>query len=175
MIINDLLINFELKSVDNLSYKSEEIFTNQHAKVVVFTCNHCPYAIAYITRINTLVKKYAQNKVKIVAINSNDAAKYPSDSFENMIPMAEKLGLGSYYLHDIDQKTAHAYQAKRTPEVFLFDKSDKLVYKGAIDNNWESAKMATEPYLENAIDSLLKNEEVNLKETQAVGCSIKWK
>jgi thiol-disulfide isomerase/thioredoxin len=153
-------------------YKSAKGF------IVVFTCNHCPYAIAYEDRIEELDKKYASKGYPVIAINPNDAVSYPDDSFENMKVRAKQKGFTFPYLYDETQATAKIYGAQRTPHVYLLQKSgsDLIVkYVGAIDDNSQDAKAVKVKYLENAVDELLSGKDVSAKETKAIGCSIKWK
>ena len=171
--IGDQLPSFNLKGVDNNQHSDGD--QNGKCLVVIFTCNHCPYAQAYISRISELRSAYSAEDVSIVAINPNDDVMYPQDSFENMIPMADHLGLGALYLRDDSQDIAKAFDAARTPEVFVFGQDRKLEYRGAIDDNWENSSGVSNRYLNDAIDALLQGSNVDNKETGAIGCSVKWK
>ena len=174
MDLNDSLPAFNLKGTDGHYYKPE-FEDGFKALVIIFFCNHCPYAQAWVGRICELVEKYQGMGVEFFAINSNDAEQYPEDAFENMPEMAEQLNLPGRYLHDDSQDVAKAFDAERTPEVFVFNKEKKLVYRGAIDDNYHDPKAVEAKYLEDAIEALLRGSEIPVRETQAVGCTIKWK
>jgi thiol-disulfide isomerase/thioredoxin len=173
MHLNDTLKHFELPGTDGKIHSTQD-FDTKKALVIIVTCNHCPYAQAYVNRIHQLHSKYAE-EVGFIAINGNDADRYPMDAADQMVPMAAKLGLHPYYLHDEPQEVLSYLRAERTPEVFLFDGGRKCVYKGAIDDNWESADKAKRQYLQEAIEAVLNNQSITEAETPPVGCSIKWK
>lgn len=162
-----------MKSVDgklvSLSQLSDKIL------VVIFSCNHCPYVQAYEKRYIALQAKYASKGVKMVAINSNDAERYPADSFENMAARSKEQGYNFDYLHDSDQSVAKAFGATNTPHVFLFDEERILRYTGRIDDCWEDEFRVRRRDLEAAIDQVLIGVSVDNDSTLPVGCSIKWK
>ena len=175
--IGDVATDFNLKNIDGKMVKMAD---DKAAKgfVVIFTCNHCPYAVAYEDRIVTLDKKYRPLGYPVIAINPNDAVAYPADSFEAMQKRAKEKGFTFPYLVDETQQVAKAYGATKTPHVYLLQKSNnKLVVKyiGTIDDNYQEADEVKEPYLANAIEALLAGEAITTAETKAVGCSIKWK
>lgn len=175
--IGDVATDFNLKNIDGKMVKMAD---DKAAKgfVVIFTCNHCPYAVAYEDRIVTLDKKYRPLGYPVIAINPNDAVAYPADSFEAMQKRAKEKGFTFPYLVDETQQVAKAYGATKTPHVYLLQKSNnKLVVKyiGTIDDNYQEADEVKEPYLANAIEALLAGESITTAETKAVGCSIKWK
>lgn len=172
--INDPLVEFELKGVDN-KIRSTSEFRDKKILVVIFTCNHCPYAKAYQDRIIAVQKDYASKGVQIIAINANDDSKYTEDNFENMKTRAREKGFNFPYVRDESQSVAHDYGAKATPHVFVFDSARKLKYVGAIDDNWENPNSAKQKYLRDALDSILANKEVAVKETMPMGCTIKWR
>jgi len=173
----DKASDFKLKNIND-QFVSLTDYKTAKGFIVVFTCNHCPYAIAYEDRIEELDKKYAPKGYPVIAINPNDAASYPDDSFENMKVRAKQKGFTFPYLYDETQATAKTYGAQRTPHIYLLQKSgsDLIVkYVGAIDDNSQDAKAVKVKYLENAVDELLSGKDVSSKETKAIGCSIKWK
>jgi peroxiredoxin len=172
--IGDTARDFSLKNVEG---KDISLAGIQGAKgyIVVFTCNHCPYAIAYEDRIMGLHKKYAPQGYPVVAINPNDKDVQPADSYENMKVRAREKGFLFDYVYDATQEIARTYGATRTPHVYILDKNRVVRYIGAIDDNSEDAAAVKEKYVENAVDALLSGKEVALKETKAIGCSIKWK
>ncbi|MFH0736028.1 MAG: thioredoxin family protein [bacterium] len=164
---------FELIGINNKTY-TENSFENKKGLVIVFSCNHCPYVQAYEKRLVGLQDKY-KNDIQILAINANDEKKYPEDSFEQMKLRAKKMGFNFPYLHDITQEVAKSFDATHTPEIFLFNKSKKLVFHGKIDDNWQDETMVKNRYLENAINELIDEQEISVPETFTIGCTIKWK
>ncbi len=118
---------------------------------------------------------YAAKAVQLVAINANDESKYPDDSFPKMKERAREKSFSFPYLRDATQEVARAYGAERTPEVFLFDKTEILRYHGAIDDNYDNPAAVQNKYLRSALDALLSGGAPPTPDTKAVGCSIKWK
>ena len=177
MEIGDKFIEFNLKGADGKTHSVYE-YADKYALCIVFTCNSCAYSKSYGQRLIKLLNKYEDDSFGIIGINSNDAAQSPEDSFENMQKISDKLGLEKInfmYLHDEDQSVAKAYGAQTTPEVFLFNSKRELVYRGAIDDNWENAHLVTRIYLEDAIEYCLDGLEVDFPEIPAEGCPIIWK
>ncbi len=173
MRIGSPAIEFDLPGVDGKNYMLR-YFLNREILVVMFTCNHCPYAQAYEGRLIALAKEFSKNAA-FFAINSNDDIRYPQDSFEGMKVRAKEKGFRYPYLRDETQETARAYGALVTPHVFVFDRSGRLAYQGGIDNNWENESAATEHYLRNALTELSIGRKVTRKTAPVIGCSIKWK
>jgi peroxiredoxin len=145
------------------------------ATVVVFTCNHCPYALAWHQRIVDVARDYADRGVRVLAVNSNDAERYPRDSPQQMRARVERGELGDVpYLRDESQSVADAYGAKTTPDVFVLDAHRVLRYRGAPDADYDDpAQNAT--FLRGALDAVLAGREPDPVETPPIGCSIKWK
>lgn len=175
--VGDKVMNFKLKNVDG---KTVSLDDNSSVKgyIVVFTCNTCPVAQAYEDRIIELDKKYASQGYPVIAINANDAALSSGDSFEEMKKRAARKSYGFVYLTDETQEVAKTYGARNTPTVFVVKRSGNgymLAYMGAIDNNTQDAASATEKYVQNAVDALLKDMTVSVPTTKAIGCGIKWK
>lgn len=172
--IGDTAQDFTLKNVNG---KKVSLAGIKDAKgyIVVFTCNHCPYAKAYEQRIIELHQKYAPLGYSVVAINPNDKDIVPADNFANMKKLAKEKKYPFPYLYDKSQAVAKAFGATRTPHVYLLDKNRVVRYIGAIDDNSENPGLVKEKYLGTAIDALLKGQEVAVKETKAIGCGIKWK
>lgn len=172
--VGDVARDFNLKNVDG---KMVSLSKMKKAKgyVVIFTCNHCPFSVAYEDRIIALHNKYAKKGFPVVAINPNDKDVQPADSYENMQKRAKEKGFPFVYLYDETQEIARAYGATRTPHVFLLDKNLRVRYIGAIDDNHEEPNAVKERYLENAIEALLAGKEVPRTETKAIGCTIKWR
>jgi hypothetical protein len=143
--------------------------------VVAFTCNHCPYALAWHDRIIDVAREYSQRGVRTLAINPNDAARYPRDSLEAMRTRVQAGDFDSVpYLHDETQEVARAYDAKTTPDLFVLDAGGVLRYRGAPDADYEDpAQRAL--WLRDALDAVLAGRPADPAETAPVGCSIKWK
>ncbi len=145
------------------------------ATVVVFTCNHCPYALAWHERLGAVALDYAPLGVQMLAINPNDAERYPRDSPEAMRARVQAGEFESVpYLRDETQSVAHSYDAKTTPDVFVLDASGTLRYRGAPDADYEDPSQNA-AYLRSALDAVLASREPETPETTPVGCSIKWK
>lgn len=175
--IGDKIDNFELKNVDGKMY-SLNSRKDVKGHIIVFTCNHCPFSVAYEDRIIALDKKYSKLGYPVLAINPNDEVKVPEDSFDEMKKRAKSKKFTFPYLHDNTQEIAKKFGAARTPHVFIVKKENEdfiLKYIGAIDNNSESAEKANVKYTENAMEALLNGKEPEPAETKAVGCTIKWK
>ena len=149
---------------------------NPPATVVVFTCNHCPYALAWHERIAAVARDYAEHDVVVLNINSNDAHRYPRDSFEAMVARveADPDDWPMPYLHDETQDAAEAYGAQTTPDVFVIDGEGRIAYRGAPDSDWEDERQDAD-WLRGALDDVLAGRPVGLPETRPVGCSIKWR
>jgi peroxiredoxin len=172
--VGDKATDFKLKSVDNKIYSMAD-YKDAKGFIVVFTCNHCPFAVKYEDRIIDLAKKYKSKGYVLLAINPNDPAAQPEDSFELMQKRAKEKKFTFPYLFDEGQKIYPQYGATKTPHVFLLDKNLVVKYIGAIDDNVEDASEVKEKYLENAIAALEKGEEPTPNTTKAIGCTIKVK
>jgi peroxiredoxin len=169
--------DFKLKNVDGKMVSMSEQ-TAAKGFIVVFTCNHCPFAKAYEDRIIALNNKYASKGYPVLAINPNDKNSEPEDSFENMVTRAKEKKYPFPYLYDESQEIAKAYGATRTPHVYVLTKKGnelEVEYIGAIDDNADDAKAAKDKYVEQAVDNLLAGKPVSTKFTKAIGCTIKWK
>ena len=172
--IGDQAIAFDLPGVDGKRHALAD-YAAKEVVVVVFTCNHCPYAQAWEGRLIQIQADYAAKGVQLIAINANDAVKYPADSFPKMQERAAAQGFNFPYLHDETQAIARAYGATRTPEVFVFDRERKLRYQGTVDDNYEEPTAVKQPYLRRALDATLAGQAAPIAETAPVGCTIKWK
>ena len=163
---------FSLKGVDGDCHGLDE-YAEKKAVVVVFTCNHCPAAVAYEDRLVQLQKDYAEQGVQLVAINPNEDEGHPTDSYEHMIQRAKDKGFNFPYLRDDTQEVAKGYGAVCTPHVFLLDGKRKIAYMGAIDDNM-SAKKVKKHHLRDALDALLAGKKPAEAVTKQFGCSIKY-
>ncbi len=165
---------FSLPGVDGKTY-SLDSFEDAELLVVVFTCNHCPYAKACEDRLIAIQRDYQDRGVQLVAINPNDDEKYPDDSFAKMKERAASKGFNFPYLRDETQEVARAYDAACTPDIFVFDRDRKLVYNGRIDDNWQEPEKVTRRDLREVLDATLEGRTVDFEHVPSMGCSIKWK
>ena len=175
--VGDKVGDFRLKNINDKEVALAD-YASAKGFIVIFTCNHCPYAVAYEDRIIALDKKFAPQGYPVVAINPNDDIAYPDDSFEKMKVRAKEKGFSFAYLRDESQQIAKTYGATRTPHVYLLKKEGKdlvVKYIGAIDDNSQDASAVKEKYVENAIASIAKGSEAKPDFTKAIGCTIKWK
>ena len=143
--------------------------------LVVFTCNHCPWAKAWETRIVELGNTYLKRGIGVVAINPNDPAAYEEDAFEVMQKGAKNRKMAYPYVVDATSDVARAFGASRTPEAYLFDKSGKLVYHGTIDDNAREPGKVQSRWLRDALEAVVAGKPVPMAETKALGCSIKFR
>ena len=165
--------DFELMGIDDSKHSLND-YADYEAVLVIFMCNHCPYVKAKVEAIKELHEKFG-DKVAVVGINSNDAVKYPDDSFDAMKSVAEEKGMKFDYLVDETQEVAKRYGAMCTPDPFLFDKDRKLVFHGRIDNAMKPDDTATEKTMINNISTLLDGQKIEKDFDPSIGCSIKWK
>lgn len=175
--IGDKAADFKLKNVDGKMVSMAD-YDNAKGFIVIFTCNHCPYAIAYEDRIIEINNKYKELGYPVIAINPNDPDVQPGDSYEGMQERAKEKGFTFPYLYDADQNTYPKYGATKTPHVFVLNKEDGdliVRYIGTIDDNYGDASAVEEKYLATAVDALLAGKEPNPATTKAIGCSIKKK
>lgn len=163
-----------LPGVDGRTWSLDD-FADAKVLVVVFTCNHCPYAQAAEDRLIAIQRDYADRGVRIVAINPNDAERYPEDSFEAMQERAQRKGYNFPYLYDASQEVARAYDAACTPDIFVFDADRRLTYNGRLDDNWRDPSAVTRHDLRAAIEATLAGRPIDFEVVPSMGCSIKWK
>ncbi len=170
----DKATDFKLKSVDGKNYSMSD-YKDAKGFIVVFTCNTCPFAVKYEDRVNALAKKYKPKGYVLLAINSNDPAVQPDDTYDKMQKKAKDEGFVFPYLVDEGGKVYPQFGATKTPHVFLLDKNQIVRYIGAIDDNADDASAVKEKYLENAIAALEKGATPSPEITKAIGCTIKVK
>jgi len=158
----------------NLSYDD---IKGEKGTVVMFICNHCPYVKHVNHELVRVAKDYMPKGIGFVAISANDVSRYPDDAPDKMKETAERLGYPFPYLYDEPQDTARAYQAACTPDFFVFDKDDKLVYRGQLDDSRPGNDIPiTGKDLRRALDLLLEGKTIPEEEQKpSIGCSIKWK
>jgi glutathione peroxidase-family protein len=169
--IGSIVTDFKLKNTDGTTFALSN-YKDKKGVIVVFTCNHCPFAKAYEDRIIDLDKKFAASGFPVVAINPSDASSYDEDSFDKMAARAKEKA------YTFPQATAKAFGAARTPHLFILkNEGGKFVvqYIGTIDDNAQDPASVTKRYVEDAIGNMLAGKPVVTTQTKAVGCSIKWK
>jgi peroxiredoxin len=145
------------------------------ATVVYWTCNHCPYALAWEDRMHDVARDYAGRGVRTLAINSNDPENYPLDSFEAMVDRVQSEGGWPHpYLHDATQEVAREWRAERTPHVYVLDSDLRLRYIGAPDADYDDPAQEA-AWVREALDAVLEGRDPERPETEPVGCTIKWR
>ena len=173
--IGDIATDFSLPNIDGNQVALAN-YPDAKGFLVIFTCNSCPYSVAYEDRIIALDEKYKPLGVPVIAINPNNPDAKPADSFNKMKERAAEKGFTFPYLLDEGQEIFPQYGATRTPHVFLLEKTsqgNKVRYIGAIDDNYTDAAAVEIKYTENAVDAMLSGQEIEPKTTKAIGCSIK--
>ncbi len=175
--VGDTATDFKLKNVDG---KMVSLADYKDAKgfIVIFSCNTCPYVVAYEDRMIELHNKYAKKGFPIIAINPNDPEVSPGDSFEKMQERAKEKNFPFAYVFDEKQDIFPQYGATRTPQVYLLEKTNNgniVRYIGAIDDNFRDATAVQDRFLEDAVDAIINKKEVPVKTTRAIGCTIKVK
>lgn len=165
---------FSLPGTDGRIYSLSD-FKGAPVLVVIFTCNHCPYAQAYEPRLCALAETFAPERVAFIAINSNDAMSYPEEDFANMKERSVKLGHPYPYLQDESQVVARTYDALCTPECFVFDAEQRLIYHGCVDDNHLDQNNVSNQYLRKAIEAALSGRLPETQLSSVIGCTIKWK
>ncbi|AZA78676.1 thioredoxin family protein [Chryseobacterium sp. G0186] len=175
--VGDTAADFKLKNIDGKMVSLSD-FKTAKGFIVVFTCNHCPYAKKYEDRIIELDKKYKDQGYPVIAINPNDPNVQPEDGYKQMMERAKQKGFTFPYLVDEGQKVYPQYGATKTPHVFILQKENGkniVKYIGAIDNNYDNPNDVTEYYAQDAVNALIKAEPVKMTKTVAIGCTIKVK
>jgi len=162
---------FSLKGVDEKTYSLPD-FAGKEGLLIIFMCNHCPYVKAKIDTIVKLQEKW-RNRVAVVGINSNDP-NYPEEGMENMKVFVKERNIQFPYLLDDTQEVAKAYGATCTPDPFLFDKEQKLVFQGRIDDALQPGDETKENTMDENIAALVSGKEVPDEFKPSMGCSIKW-
>lgn len=173
--VGDVIEDFKLKNIDGKMVSLSD-YKDAKGFIITFTCNTCPYAIAYEDRIIALDKKYAPKGYPVIAINPNNPDTKPGDNYEKMQQRAKEKGFTFPYLVDEGQKIYPKFGATKTPHNYVVEKTKKglvVKYIGAIDDSSRNAEAVTETYLEDAVDALLTGKEITRKKTKAIGCSIK--
>ena len=167
------LTSEKLAYPDSKKTTSLESLKGENGLLVVFSCNTCPFVIAWEDRYNELNELAEENGIKMVLVNSNEAKRSGDDAPGKMIEHARKNNYSMPYVIDNNHKIADAWGAKTTPHVFLFDKDFTLVYEGAIDDNYKDKNAVENTYCNDALNELGAGEEISVKTSPAKGCSIK--
>ena len=173
LAIGDACPPFDLPGTDDRSHALASF--RKKLLVVFVSCNHCPYVVAYEPRMVSIANAYGARDVDFVAVNANDAARYPADAMEPMRARAQERGFPFPYLRDDPQAFVRALGARFTPEVFVFDDARRLRYHGRIDDNHRDEARVSSHDLKDALDALLAGKAPPVAETAAVGCSVKWR
>ncbi len=167
-------VDFSLPGIDGKTYTLGS-FKGKPVVVVLFTCNHCPYVQAWESRFVDVQRDYASKGVQLVAINSNDEAKYPEDDFAHMKERAMEHGYNFPYLRDESQRVAEAWGPVATPDFYVLDKDRIVRSRGRMDDNHKDPNAVTLRYLRDALDDVLAGKTPRVPLTPPYGCSIKWK
>ena len=172
-VIGNTVNDFRLKNIDN-NFVSLNNIKGAKGFMVIFTCNHCPFAKLYTKRLNELDKKYKSLGVPLIAINSMDSLLYKEETFVFMQQMAKNEKYGFYYLQDAQQVVGKDFGAKHTPQAYVIWKENEkwvIKYSGAIDDDGENPSKA-QPFIANAVNELLSGKKVSNPETESFGCRI---
>ena len=176
--VGDTARDFKLKNVDGKMVSMAD-YKDAKGFIVTFTCNTCPYSVAYEDRIIALHNKYAPKGYPVIAINPNDVAASPKDSYADMQQRAKEKNFPFPYLHDETQEITRTYGATRTPHLYIVQKQPdgkyKVAYIGTIDDNSRDAAKVEKKYAEAALDELVAGKPISQPTTKAIGCTIKWK
>jgi thioredoxin-related protein len=165
-------IDDKLQSVNGYSYSLGSI-SEKNGLIVIFTSNTCPFVIKWEDRYTIVEELAKKNNLGLAYINSNYKKRDGDDSFEKMKEHAKKYNYRASYLLDTESKLANSFGAKTTPHIFMFNREHQLVYKGAIDDNYEDINKVKEFYLKEAMEQLANGKKIKVSETDPVGCSIK--
>ncbi|HUH51924.1 MAG TPA: thioredoxin family protein [Flavobacterium sp.] len=168
--------DFYLEDTNSNYFSSYAELKGNKGTLVIFMCNHCPFVLHLIEEIVRVNNDYRVQGISVIAISSNDAEKYPQDGPEKMTEFAFRWNMDFPYLYDKTQEVARAYDAACTPDFYLFDTNDRLVYRGQMDDSRPNNGISTSASdLRNAIDGLLYNRLINPEQKPSMGCNIKWK
>ena len=175
--VGDIATDFKLLNIDGKMVSLAD-YLEAKGFIIIFTCNTCPYAVAYEDRIIELDKKYASKGYPVIAIMPNNTDVKPGDNMEAMKARAASKGFTFPYLMDEGQEVYPQYGAIKTPHVYVLEKTkegNEVKYIGAIDDNYKDASLVNTKYVENAVDALIEGKEITETNTRAIGCSIKVK
>ena len=173
--VGDVATDFSLPNVDGTNVSLAD-FPTAKGFIVVFTCNTCPYSVAYEDRIIALDTQFKSKGYPVIAINPNDPAAKAGEEMEAMQERAREKGFTFPYLRDVGQTIYPQYGATRTPHVYILEKQGtqlKVAYIGAIDDSSRDADAVEQTYVEDAVEALLEGNKPSTTQTKAIGCSIK--
>ena len=167
--------NFSLLNVDGSTVSLSD-FAGKPGLLVIFMCNHCPFVVHLRDELAQFANEYQEKGLAIVGISSNDVATHPDDSPEKMAEEAKSAGYTFPYLYDENQDVAKSYQAACTPDFFLFNRNQELVYRGQFDDSRpKSGILVTGADMRAACDAVLAGQPVSQEQKPSIGCNIKWK
>ena len=172
--LGTVMPKFELKDAAGAAFTSDKLY-GEKGLLVIFTCNHCPYAKAVWPRTIAIAEMAKKLGVNSVGINPNIHPNYPEDAPAVMNERVKDWGISFPYLVDETQQVAAEFKAQCTPDIFLFDRSKKLVYHGRVDDNWQEESKVTAHELKAAVKDLAEGRPVAAKQFPSMGCSIKWR
>jgi peroxiredoxin len=172
--LGEKIPSFNLKTPDGKSFQESELF-GEKGLLLVITCNHCPYAIAIWDRLIQLSHHAKKLGVNTVAINPNIHPNYPDDAPEKMLEKIKEWNIPFPYLVDETQEVAKALKAQCTPDLYLYNENQELVYHGELDDNWQEPEKVTKEELKLAIEALAHDKNIDPNQKPSMGCSIKWK
>lgn len=167
------LTDLEVKDVSGEMLTLNDV-AGENGLLVIFSCNTCPWVSKWEGRYNPIANLAEENGIGTIALNPNSAYRDRGDGFKDMQKRARESGYEFYYALDKDSRLAEVFGATRTPHIFLFDADMELVYRGAIDDNANSADAVEKPYLKNAIKELASGKQVSTQTSKSLGCTIKW-
>lgn len=168
------MTDVEMKNVDGAMLSIDDV-AGVRGTMVIFSCNSCPWVRAWEDRMVAIGNEYRERDVGVIVINPNDPSVRDEDSFDVMVERAAEEGYEFPYVVDATSDVARAFGATRTPEIFLFDADGRLVYHGVIDDNARDPEAVEKAYLRDALDALLAGEEIAVRQTKALGCTIKFR
>jgi peroxiredoxin len=171
------VIDFSLKNTDG-KFISLKDYPNAKGFMIVFTCNHCPFAKLYPERLNVLNEKYVALGVPLIAISSTDTIQYETDGYIYMVEKAQKEHFNFPYLYDGNQKVAKHFDADKTPHAYLIWKENNkwlVKYNGAIDDNGAEPEKVENAYLSVAVEALLNGNRPQISETKSIGYQIHFR
>lgn len=174
---NNDIVDFKLKNVDG-NFVSLSDYPDAKGFIIVFTCNHCPFAKLYPPRLNDLNNKFKPLGVPLIAISSTDTMMYEEDTYPNMVIKANEEHFNFPYLFDEMQEVAKNFKAQKTPHAFVIWKENNqwiIKYNGAIDDNGMEPNKVTETYVSNAVNELLTSQTIKTSETKSIGCQIAFR
>lgn len=165
---------FKLKEAQGVKIHDSDSLYGTQGLLVAFTCNHCPYAVAIWPRLIQLANHAKTLGVNTVGINPNIHPDYPEDAPDKMIEKIKEWKISFPYLVDETQNIAKKFDARCTPDLYLFDRAQKLVYHGRLDDNWQNETLVKKHELQEAIENLVEGKKINSDQRPSMGCSIKW-